>query len=428
MPPSSLPSFGADMRKAAAALRKIFALALCLAGLVHAQPAGARGYAEDLKAAGIPLYPSTLPALYFSNSDWADRALDMVSSAKDYILISSFLINAHPVNAPIMDTLVRKAGEGVRVYVMFDSSSYFTYMPDGTTYLPAPVRNLEGTAVHVAEFNPITGAAFFALPSLLERDHRKFWIVDGKSVASGGMNFNYYSFSPPGPCGNIDTFIEVGGKDLVVSMVASFCETWNENSPEAIDAADFDVQASLAESSVWLANQTLDRASLIDPLFDTVFRNARKEIWMLQSYAFPTGALIRKVKEATKRGVAVHIVLSTNSFRMAYENAAYYRSADLIEAGAMIHIFDAPDKTFLHYKLMLADDDFAVYGSPNFNYRSQYLSRELAVATQDSRTIQATRENLQLLLRYAPAISLEQARSYKSLKYLAAYLGMLFGG
>ncbi len=416
------------MRKAAAALRKFFTLALCLAGLVYTRPVGAQDYEGDLKAAGIPRYPSTMPALYFSNSGWADRALEMVSSAKDYILISSFLINAHPVNAPIMDTLVRKAEEGIRVYVMFDSSSYFTYMPDGTTYLPAPVRSLEGTAVHVAEFNPITGAAFFALPSLLERDHRKFWIVDGKSVASGGMNFNYYSFAPPGPCGNIDTFIEVGGKELVASMVSSFCETWNENSPETIDAADFAVQASPTESSVWIANQTLDRPSLIDPLFDAVFRNARKEIWMLQSYAFPTGALIRKVREAAKRGVTVHIVLSTNSFRMAYEYAAYYRTVDLIEAGAMIHIFDAPDKTFLHYKLMLADDDFAVYGSPNFNFRSQYLSLELAVATQDAQTIRATRDNLEQLLRYAPAISLEQAKSYRSLKYLAAYLGMLFGG
>lgn len=407
---------------------KLFTLWLSLTVMLCVSPLGAQNYAEDLKTAGIPLYPSTKPILYFSNSDWADRALEMVSSAKDYILISSFLINAHPVNAPIMDTLVRKATEGIRVYVMFDSSSYFTYMPDGTTYLPTPVRSLAGTAVHVAEFNPITGAAFFAMPSLLERDHRKFWIVDGKSLASGGMNFNYYSFSPPGPCGNIDTFIEVGGRDLVASMVSSFCKTWNENSPETIDATDFPLDDPTTETSVWLANQTLDRPSLIDPLFDAVFRNAKKEIWMLQSYAFPTGALIRKVRAATQRGVAVHIVLSTNSFRMAYENAAYYRTADLIEAGATIHIFDAPDKTFLHYKLMLADDDFAVYGSANFNFRSQYLSRELAVATQDPDTIAATRRNLEQVVQYAPAISLERARSFKTLKYLTAYLGMLFGG
>ena len=408
--------------------KRLLAVAACLAWMASALPLGAQGYAADLKAAGIPQYPSTKPALYFSNSEWAARALEMVSEAKDYILISSFLINAHPVNAPIMDTLVRKAQAGIRVYVMFDSSSYFTYMPDGTTYLPTPVRSFEGTPIHVAEFNPITGAAFFAMPSLLERDHRKFWIVDGKSIASGGMNFNYYSFSPPGPCGNIDTFVEIGGKDILASMVASFCETWNRNSPETIDPSDFPVDAPVTDSTVWLVDQTLDKGSLIDSLFDAVFRNAKKEIWMLQSYAFPTGALIRKVKEATKRGVAVHIVLSTNSFRMAYENAAYYRSADLIEAGATIHVFDSPDKTFLHYKLFLADDDFAVFGSANFNFRSQYLSRELSIATQDAETIAITRRNLDAILRYAPAISLEQARSFKSLKYLAAYLGMLFGG
>ena len=178
---------------------------------------------------GIPLLASTKPKLYFSSDDWAARALELVKGANDYIMISSFLVNSHRVNEPIMKALVEKAAQGVRVYVIFDSSSYFTYLPDKKSYLPTALSYFRGTAVRVAEYNPISGAKLFALPSLLDRDHRKFWIVDGKYLAAGGMNLNYYSLAPSGEYSNIDTFAEIEGEEPLRLMVEP-CFTVSANS------------------------------------------------------------------------------------------------------------------------------------------------------------------------------------------------------
>jgi len=377
---------------------------------------------------GIPRYASTKPILYFSSDAWKERALSLVENAHDYILISSFLVNYHEVNATIMEALERKAREGVRVYVMFDSSSYFTYMPDMKSFLPTALAHFKGTPVKVAEYNPISGAKIFALPSLLDRDHRKFWIVDGEYFAEGGMNLNYYSLAPSGEYSNIDTFVELQGKDILSHMVSSFCDTWNRYSPESIQPSSFALRDVETDNSVWLVNQTLDGKSSIDALFDAFFLNAEKEIWMLQAYTFATPALVRKIEYATRRGVAVNIVLSANSFRASYDEAAKYCIEDILKAGAHVYMFDAPDDSFLHYKLMLADGRMAAFGSPNYNFRSQYLSRELAIVSTDPEIGQTALANVLELMNYATPVTMDEARTYHGLKYFLSYLGMLFGG
>lgn len=376
----------------------------------------------------IPRLPSTKPALYFSSDAWAARALELVRGASDYIMISSFLVNEHPVNEAIMRALADKAAAGVRVYVIFDSSSYFTYMPDMKSFLPSALAYFRDTAVHVAEYNPISGAKLFALPSLLDRDHRKFWIVDGKYLAAGGMNLNYYSLAPSGEYSNIDTFAEIEGEEPLRLMVDSFCETWNRYSPDFLSAQAFQIPKKRVDSSIWLIDQVPGEDSKVDALFDAFFVNAEKEIWMLQAYTFTTPALTRKIENATKRGVKVHVVLSANSFRAAYDEASKYCVEDLLDAGASVYMFDAPDDSFLHYKLMLADGRLAAFGSPNYNFRSQRLSREIAIVSADPGVAGKALDNLRELMRYATPVTMEEARGYRGLRYFASYLGMLFGG
>ncbi|TXT42046.1 MAG: phospholipase D/transphosphatidylase [Spirochaetes bacterium] len=270
--------------------------------------------------------------------------MEFVSQAQDYILISTFLANSHPVNEEIFAALEHKAHQGVRVYLIFDSSSYYTYMPDKKTFRPTPLAAFPKGLVNTAEYNPIQGTKLFALGSLLDRDHRKFWIVDGKRLALGGMNLNYYSLSPQGEMHNIDAFAELSGRDVLKPMVESFCRTWNDNSPDRIDPLDFstkDTEDPAPEEGLWLFDHRPGSPSSMDTLFDSFFTLARKEIWMVQAYAFPTAALIAKVRTATSRGVKVNLILSTNSFRTVYEDAANYRAVELIDAGALIFVFDA---------------------------------------------------------------------------------------
>lgn len=387
-----------------------------------------RSARQYFSAGGIPELPSTAPKLYFSPEEWSVRALHLVESAEDYILISSFLINYHDVNSPIMEALAKKAAGGVRVYLLFDSSSYFTNGPDKISFLPTPLAYFNETPVHVAEYNPISGVKIFSIPSLLDRDHRKFWIVDGKYLAAGGMNLNYESLATSGKYRNIDTFAEIEGAEPLAIMVRSFCETWNRYSPETIASESFRIRESGTDSSIWLIDQIPGEGSEVNVLFDAFFQCAEKELWMIQAFTFATPALVGKIEAATKRGVKVHILLSANSFRLVHDEAAKYCIEDLLKAGAKVYMFDSPDGAFLHYKLLLADGSLAAFGSPNYNLRSQYLSREIALVSADPEVGAAALGNLRELMEHAEEVTAEEAAGYRGVKYFLSYLGMLIGG
>ncbi|HWP68029.1 MAG TPA: phosphatidylserine/phosphatidylglycerophosphate/cardiolipin synthase family protein, partial [Rectinemataceae bacterium] len=381
-----------------------------------------------LESHGLMRFESSRPTIYFSGEEWKRRALDLIRGAKDYILLSSFITNVSDANEEVFDALVKKADSGVRVYIMFDSCSYFAFTTKKNPHMPVAIKAFEGKTVHVTEYNPISGEKLFAAPFLLNRDHRKFWIVDGQYMATGGMNLDYHSLSPQGENGNIDTFVEIESSGATKQMIRSFCEAWNRYSVETISEDSFAVADGAADVRLWLADQTLEGDSLMDPMFDAFFLYAQKEIWMIQAYTFSTPKLVAKIKAATQRGVRVNIMQSDNAITAAYDKSAKYCIKDLMDAGANVFIFNSPDKAFLHYKLMLADGKVAAFGSPNYNFRSQYLSRELAFVFDDEETGAIAYRNVEQLAAYARPVTREEALRYRGLDYWFSYISMLFGG
>ena len=149
---------------------------------------------------------------------------------------------------------------------------------------------------------------------------------------------------------------------------------------------------------------------------------------MIQGLAYTSPSLIEKIRFATTRGVDVNIMISENSDREANEIAAKYCIKDMIDAGANVYIYDSPDKGFLHYKLLLADRRLAAFGSANFNFRSQNLSREISFVYNDEEIGAIAYDNLTSLLKNARKIEREEAERYRSLKYSLIHALMLFGG
>lgn len=380
----------------------------------------------------IPFFSSSKPAVYFSSSEWMKKALEIIGNARKSILITTFLGSYCDYTAPIYDALVQKAKEGLQVYVIIDSSSYEQYDYGKKNALPMAIDRLKGTGVHVAEYNPISGERIFIAPALLDREHRKYWIIDGTYVATGGINLNYLSFAPYGLDGQIDTFVCSKSAGAASYLIASFCKTWNGYSPRRISPDGFIATAENPQDSqtipLWIVDQGLKDRGEVDKLFDTFFACAKKEIWMIQGLAYTSPSLIEKIRFAKTRGVDVKIMISENSDREANEIAAKYCIKDMIDAGANVYIYDSPDKGFLHYKLLLADRRLVAFGSANFNFRSQKLSREISFIYNDEEIGSMAYGNLANLLKNARKIEREEAERYRSLKYSLIHAFMLFGG
>ena len=388
--------------------------------------------ADHFAQQGLPRYESSFPQFYHTGTAWNARSLELIANAKDYIFISIFLGNLHPSTSEVWDLLAEKIAQGVRVYCILDSSSYFQLDPDTQAVVPAVMNHLRSLGIPMVEYNAFSLSQLAYIPRLFDRDHRKYWIVDGTYLALGGINVNYTSLGLPPETGNIDTMVEVRSPGAIEEMVASFVSTWNSYSPDPLEVQDFTIEQTLpvevGRSSFWLVDHYWPGRSQVTAMFDALLFSAQEELWMIQGYAFLTPALVDRIALAVERGVKVHVVLSDFARKANYEKAALYGILDLIEAGARVYIYRNPLGAFLHLKLIIADGRLSAFGSANYNLRSQTLSREIAAVFDDAEVGKLAMEHIAQLMPFTREISREEARTYRDFGSFLYYLLMQVWG
>ncbi|MCK9547074.1 MAG: phosphatidylserine/phosphatidylglycerophosphate/cardiolipin synthase family protein [Sphaerochaeta sp.] len=382
-----------------------------------------------LDVQGIPSYDSSDPLLYHTGVSWNQRSLQLIEEAEEYIIISIFLGNLYEVSTEVWDALIAKMHQGVRVYCLVDSSSYFQTIPQSPIVIPAAFNYLRDAGIDVVEYNPFSLNQLAFIPTLLDRDHRKYWIIDGEHIVLGGINVNYASLAFPPETGNIDTMVEFASPGAITQMIDSFVATWNRYSPTRLDARSFGVPPlGEAATTVWMIDHQWPSRSETTTLFDAITLTSQEELWMVQGYTYLTAALKERIANAVRRGVKVNVMLSENAGKNNYQNAAYYSALDLIDAGATVYMYDDPDKAFLHLKLIVADHKYTVFGSPNYNLRSQTLSRELAAIFAEEAVAAKAKAHIDDLLLHCRVVSREEAQRWRTVtNYLYHLLMQVYG-
>jgi len=354
-----------------------------------------------------------------------DEMLRLIGLAEKHILVGSFLLTDGLESREILDALAAKAGEGVRVQVIGDASSRFVPEKQAFDYLVE-------TGVPVAEFNPVRGWRLLALPILLERDHRKFWIIDGRWISLGGANINEPSLVSPEKGGNRDLMVTVESPVAAGELIRSFVETWNESdAPGKLNASDFATGDPLLNpsSEFWFFNQEkiYKKPSPTDVMMDGLFASAKESIWLVEPYTFVNESILSDIRRMAGRGVEVNVVLSSQARAPRFRYASFYGIKDLSEAGAKVWIFDS-ETSPLHYKCALVDDQLAYVGSSNLNLRSFHLSRELNTVFDDPQSVSAVRAVIKSVMEDCRPVPLEEARNYRSLPFFTWWAIMQIAG
>jgi cardiolipin synthase len=367
---------------------------------------------------------SSLPEFFVTGPRIRRKMLELIEGASDYILIDSFLTVTDPITLELMEALKRKHASGVRVHVLADSSS--RYMHPGTD----GCRYLEKHGISVAEYNPMRIYKLIVAPVMLRRDHRKFWIVDGKVLFLGGANILATSLTHPREGGNHDLMVAVESAEAVARMIDSFVHTWNHSSRETLRAADFAVRTDpAAETRLWLFDQNRERQrdGTIEPMVAGLFAAAEEEIWLIQPYTFVTEEFLGQLRELSRRGVEVNVMLSSDVHASRFHYASFYGIEDIQKAGGKVWVYKA-GMGALHAKIIIVDDRWASVGSANLNKRSYQLSSETNVVFEDPRSVWEVVQTLETLRKDCRLVTPEESRGYRSPEYLLAWLWMQWAG
>ncbi len=367
---------------------------------------------EHVKKYGIEFpYASSYPKLYFNGDEVRNGMIELINRAEDYIIINSFLIINDEYGNLILEALRKKYGEGINVYVISDSSSRFIGKESGFSYL-------HKNQIPYVEYNPIRPWKLFPLIDLLYRDHRKYWIIDGKYVLLGGCNIINTSLQSREEGGNTDGMVLIESPGVAEQLLFSFIEDWNRYSSYDIRADYFNVpEITNRETNVVLFNQEAsEKEPVIEFMINSIFAAAEKEVWIIQPYTFVNEKIIYYVEEMEKRGVEVNIVLSGQVNYEKFHYASYYGIKDLIDAGADVWIYSFVDSA-LHFKVYIIDDKIFSIGSSNFNKRSMELAAEADLLFSDRKSFDILCRSLNEIKKSLRRVTPEEAAEYRSWKY-----------
>jgi len=380
---------------------------------------------------GIDSVPSGFPVFYYDGTEWTQRALTLIEEAESFILIDSFLIGKHPQAMKVFYALGDAVDRGVEVRLMTDSASYYRFDRNTGDAVYVPIHKLRELGIQVIEYNPIRAWRFYRHVNLLDRDHRKFWIIDGETVVAGGKNIDPDSLADPHERGSLDGMTEIYSPKTAEILIESFVHAWNQFSLNTLDTAQFPVPEADTDkyaTELWVFDQNMESGSVTTAKFDSFLALAEDELWLMQCYLILTPGLLSRIEYAVEQGVEVHVILSDNHVGGRFAYATFYCILDLLQAGARVYIYESPTGSLLHKKMIIADDHLVSVGSANYNFRSQYLSRELSFVFDDPEVAKELNLFLHEVMEHAREIDKEEAKEYRGIIYFLSFLLMQLGG
>ena len=140
-----------------------------------------------------------------------------IDEAKDYILVQFYKINDDKLGMDLQARLIKKAKEGVRIYLLYDDI--------GCTPLPRSyMEQMRNNGIEVHNFKSRKGWAHRL--RLNFRNHRKIVVVDGKIAYVGGLNVSdKYMGTHPKYGYWRDTHVKIEGPS-VQSVQLPFISDW----------------------------------------------------------------------------------------------------------------------------------------------------------------------------------------------------------
>ena len=295
-----------------------------------------------------------------------------IESARDTVLVQFFIIHDDELGRNLQSLLLRKAAEGVRVYVLFDQV--------GSHALPAAyIQTLRDGNVQIKAF--ATRRGWFNRFQVNFRNHRKIVVVDGLIGYIGGHNVgDEYLGADPKLSPWRDTHIEITGP-VLACLQESFAEDWywaTRELPPLILQDSYPDEGMLCHV---LATGPADPQETCALFFLEAIQSAKSRVWITSPYFIPDEAVSAALRLAALRGVDVRLLIPSRPDHRVVFAASSLFAAEAVRAGVRVFRYQPG---FVHQKVVLVDDEVSAIGSANLDNRSFRLNFEIMLLTIDS--------------------------------------------
>lgn len=355
--------------------------------------------------AGYPVYKNTETKYYPSGEEMFPDMLKALEEARHFIFMEYFIVEEGYMFGKILDILKEKAAQGVDVRFIYDDFGCVTTLPEKY------YQQMQEWGIKCVRFNPL-----YPIMSVVmnNRDHRKILVADGKVGFTGGINladeyvnkvkrFGYWK----------DTGLRLEGEG-VWSFTVMFLEMWDyitksrEQDPELFRPSRYQTRPWNTDGYVQpYTDSPLDHENVGENIYMNIINRARKYVYIFTPYLIPDDEILKALQNAAKSGVDVRILMPgiPDKQIVYWISQSYYEP--LLECGVRIYQYNPG---FLHAKCFVCDDEVAVVGSVNLDYRSLYLHFECGVWMYRSDAVMQVKEDVWNTMKESEEINLEFCR------------------
>ncbi|MBW0236182.1 MULTISPECIES: cardiolipin synthase ClsB [Pseudomonas] len=308
--------------------------------------------------------------LLINGEDYYPRVFKAVRAARREILIETFIIFEDKVGRAFKNVLVAAARRGVHIELTVDGY--------GTAELsPRYIGELTEAGINIHVFDPAR-RVFGLRSNLFRRMHRKILLIDGECAFIGGINYSADHLGDYGPMAKQDYALEVQGPVVadihrdVLRMLKPVIKAPSDVCPGRCRVGDARLLLSIRDNA--------DHSTDIEEQYLLAIRAAVHRLVIANAYFFPGYRLLRELRNASRRGVEVTLILQGQPDMPWVRSASRLLYNYLLRDG--VRIFEYCQRPF-HGKVALMDHEWSTVGSSNLDPLSLALNLEANLFIRD---------------------------------------------
>jgi cardiolipin synthase len=366
-------------------------------------PALAGVLQQNRRLTGLPCVRGRLVGLFGETDDAFGAMAEAVGRARESVDVEFYIVSWDESTDGFFEALAAAVRRGVTVRLLMDQLGSQRY--PGWRKLKHRLTEA-GIDWHLMmPLAPHRGR--WRRPDL--RNHRKMLIIDGRTAFVGSHNLIEPSYRSHRNrrIGRRwkDLSVMVTG-EVVSSVAAVFATDWFTETGELLRPWQDDPEIGPGHEAMQVIPS--GPAFTTEPnlrLFISLIHSAQRRVAITSPYFVPDESLLAAITTAAYRGVEVDLFVGekADQFVVGRAQRSYYRT--LLDAGVNIHLYPAP--LILHAKYLTVDDETAVIGSSNMDFRSFSLTYEVMLLAFGGELVERLQANDKEYLAVSRQLTLE---------------------
>ena len=324
------------------------------------------------KSSDAAIFSNTEIEIYTDGKILFKDMLEEMDKATHNIHAEYYAVETDETGNLFKDMLIKKAQQGLEVRLIYDDVGSWRLKR-------STIQEMQKAGVKLESFFKLRFPYF--TNKLNYRNHRKILVIDGNIGFLGGFNIAD-RYTKGLEWGNWrDTHIKLRGNG-VAGLQSVFVTDWLYMTKKLIFDKNYSpITNSEHNSHVQIVGSGPDSTwQGIMQGFCHAIQNAQKYVYVQTPYFLPNESIGNALECAALSGIDVRIMIPSRSdVRLSLE-ASFSFVRSMLAAGVKVYLYQ---DGFIHAKSIAIDDELAIIGSANMDFRSFDQNFEISAFIYD---------------------------------------------